>query len=137
MMFSSRFHWDLRLNRLTVALQAKRRAGARVLDLTESNPTRADGLSTVEERYAGVLERLGDSSGALAAFSRSKKLMGDLLAAHPEQPRSRSSLRNCPRIRPGFRPPRLKRLRSSSAAETTGMERSMRTSGPCVMFRFT
>src|ERR1035437_6510517 len=40
-MFSSRFHWDLRPNRLTQALTAKRAAGARILDLTESNPTHA------------------------------------------------------------------------------------------------
>jgi alanine-synthesizing transaminase len=40
-MFSSRFHWDFRPNRLTLAIEAKRRTGARVLDLTESNPTRA------------------------------------------------------------------------------------------------
>ena len=40
-MFSSRFHWDLRPNRLTCLLREKRRAGARILDLTESNPTRA------------------------------------------------------------------------------------------------
>ncbi|MGD0500153.1 MAG: pyridoxal phosphate-dependent aminotransferase [Bryobacteraceae bacterium] len=40
-MFSSRFHWDLRPNRLTQALEERRRAGARILDLTESNPTRA------------------------------------------------------------------------------------------------
>jgi alanine-synthesizing transaminase len=40
-MFSSRFHWDFRPNRLTLAMEAKRRAGARVLDLTESNPTHA------------------------------------------------------------------------------------------------
>jgi alanine-synthesizing transaminase len=40
-MFSSRFHWDFRPNRLTLAIEAKRRAGARVLDLTESNPTHA------------------------------------------------------------------------------------------------
>jgi len=40
-MFSARFHWDLRPNRLTQAIEAKRRAGARILDLTESNPTRA------------------------------------------------------------------------------------------------
>jgi alanine-synthesizing transaminase len=40
-MFSSRFHWDLRPNRLTGALEARRQAGAPVLDLTESNPTRA------------------------------------------------------------------------------------------------
>ena len=40
-MFSRRFHWDFRTNRLTQALEAKRRDGARILDLTESNPTRA------------------------------------------------------------------------------------------------
>lgn len=40
-MFSSRFHWAFRPNRVTTLLGEKRRAGARVLDLTESNPTRA------------------------------------------------------------------------------------------------
>ncbi|HYW48502.1 MAG TPA: pyridoxal phosphate-dependent aminotransferase [Bryobacteraceae bacterium] len=40
-MFSSRFSWDLPPNRLTRALEDRRRAGAAVLDLTESNPTRA------------------------------------------------------------------------------------------------
>ncbi|HWB83703.1 MAG TPA: pyridoxal phosphate-dependent aminotransferase [Bryobacteraceae bacterium] len=40
-MFSSRFRWDLRTNRLTQALEERRRAGLEVLDLTESNPTRA------------------------------------------------------------------------------------------------
>jgi aspartate/methionine/tyrosine aminotransferase len=40
-MFSSRFHWDFRTNRLTQALEARRRDGARILDLTESNPTHA------------------------------------------------------------------------------------------------
>jgi hypothetical protein len=40
-MFSSRLHWDSRTNRLTQALEAMRRDGARILDLTESNPTRA------------------------------------------------------------------------------------------------
>ena len=38
-MFSSRFHWDSSPNRLTRALAAKRAAGVRILDLTESNPT--------------------------------------------------------------------------------------------------
>src|SRR4051812_37121164 len=41
-MFSSRFHWDFRPNRVTGLLSEKRRAGARVLDLTESNPTHAE-----------------------------------------------------------------------------------------------
>jgi alanine-synthesizing transaminase len=40
-MFSSRFDWDFRPNPLTRLLAEKRRQGARVLDLTESNPTRA------------------------------------------------------------------------------------------------
>lgn len=40
-MFSSRFHWDLRPNQITQDIEAKRRDGVRLLDLTESNPTRA------------------------------------------------------------------------------------------------
>ena len=40
-MFSSRFHWDFRPNRLTELLAEKRREGVAVLDLTESNPTHA------------------------------------------------------------------------------------------------
>ncbi|MDR3703211.1 MAG: pyridoxal phosphate-dependent aminotransferase [Candidatus Sulfopaludibacter sp.] len=40
-MFSSRFHWDSRPNRLTGLLAQKRSAGAPILDLTESNPTHA------------------------------------------------------------------------------------------------
>jgi len=41
-MFSSRFRWDFQANRLTRALDPKKRAGAELLDLTESNPTRVD-----------------------------------------------------------------------------------------------
>ena len=40
-MFSSRFHWDLAPNRLSLLLAEKRRAAIELLDLTESNPTRA------------------------------------------------------------------------------------------------
>src|SRR5262249_49037140 len=40
-MFSSRLRWDLRPNRITELLEAKRREGRSILDLTESNPTRA------------------------------------------------------------------------------------------------
>jgi alanine-synthesizing transaminase len=39
--FSSRLNWSLRPNRLSALLEEKRAAGADVLDLTESNPTRA------------------------------------------------------------------------------------------------
>jgi len=47
-MFSSRFHWDPSPNRLTRLLADKRRAGAQILDLTESNPTQA-GFSYPDE----------------------------------------------------------------------------------------
>jgi aspartate/methionine/tyrosine aminotransferase len=58
-MFSSRFHWDFRPNRLTQLLAEKRRQGASVLDLTESNPTRA-GLF-----YPSNIMRAFDHPGAL------------------------------------------------------------------------
>lgn len=40
-MFSSRLHWELQRNRIAKLLEAKRRAGTKIFDLTESNPTRA------------------------------------------------------------------------------------------------
>lgn len=40
-LFSSRFKWNLETNRLAQLIEEKRRAGIRLLDLTESNPTRA------------------------------------------------------------------------------------------------
>jgi alanine-synthesizing transaminase len=48
-MFSDRTNWKLSRNRLTVALEQVRLSGARVLDLTISNPTRA-GLRYDESR---------------------------------------------------------------------------------------
>jgi alanine-synthesizing transaminase len=39
--FSSRLNWNLATNRLSAMAAEKRRAGAHILDLTESNPTRA------------------------------------------------------------------------------------------------
>jgi alanine-synthesizing transaminase len=58
-MFSSRFHWDLQRNRLTELLVAKRVQGARILDLTQSNPTRA-GIE-----YPEALRRVFDDPGVL------------------------------------------------------------------------
>ncbi|MGE5567507.1 MAG: pyridoxal phosphate-dependent aminotransferase [Rhodospirillales bacterium] len=55
-MFSSRLRWDLRPNKLSALLEAKRLAGAAILDLTESNPTRA-GLSYPA---GSILEALAD-----------------------------------------------------------------------------
>src|SRR5215831_19999223 len=40
-MFSRRLNWDAPPNPLSRLLEEKKRAGARVLELTESNPTRA------------------------------------------------------------------------------------------------
>jgi alanine-synthesizing transaminase len=54
-MFSSRFHWDPRPNRLTRALAARRATGARTLDLTESNPTHA-GLEYMPEIVAALAD---------------------------------------------------------------------------------
>jgi len=59
-MFSSRFHWDLGTNRLTRFREEKRRAGVAVLDLTESNPTRA-GLEYPRE----IVDALADPRALL------------------------------------------------------------------------
>lgn len=56
--FSSRLKWDLHPNPLSQLLDEKRRGGARVLDLTESNPTRAGFL--YPDR--AILEPLADSA---------------------------------------------------------------------------
>src|SRR5579872_4387157 len=53
-MFSSRLPWDLHPNRLSQALQDKRRRGVPILDLTESNPTRA----ALDYPAAGILAAL-------------------------------------------------------------------------------
>lgn len=53
-MFSSRLHWDLRPNPLTELLRSKRKAGASILDLTESNPTQA-GIIYPEAEILGAL----------------------------------------------------------------------------------
>ena len=53
-MFSSRLDWDLRPNALSQLLEQKRRGGAEILDLTESNPTRAE-FDYPEERILRAL----------------------------------------------------------------------------------
>jgi len=55
-MFSSRLPDNLRPNRLSERLDAKRRSGAAILDLTESNPTRAGFVYPAEE----ILQALAD-----------------------------------------------------------------------------
>jgi hypothetical protein len=56
-MFSNRFHWEVKPNRLTNLLGAKRAAGMAVSDLTESNPTRA-----ALDYPTDVLEAFSDSA---------------------------------------------------------------------------
>jgi alanine-synthesizing transaminase len=53
-MFSRRFKWDLEPTRFARLTEEKKRAGERVLDLTESNPTRA-GLDYPAEEILGAL----------------------------------------------------------------------------------
>jgi alanine-synthesizing transaminase len=55
-MFSSRLHWDLRPNHISQALERVRATGTTILDLTESNPTRA-GLRYPERE---IIRSLGD-----------------------------------------------------------------------------
>jgi aspartate/methionine/tyrosine aminotransferase len=53
-MLSSRLHWDLQPNRIAEAVAAKRAAGGEILDLTESNPTRAEFEYPGEEILAAL-----------------------------------------------------------------------------------
>ncbi|HZS04381.1 MAG TPA: pyridoxal phosphate-dependent aminotransferase [Blastocatellia bacterium] len=55
-MFSARFKWTLTTNRLALLLAEKKKAGAPILDLTESNPTRAG----FEYPVAEILAALAD-----------------------------------------------------------------------------
>lgn len=56
-MFSSRLTWNLRPNRLSERVESKRRSGAAILDLTESNPTRAGFVYPTEE----ILQAFADA----------------------------------------------------------------------------
>jgi len=53
-MFSKRFKWSLESNRFARLIEEKKRSGARILDLTESNPTRA-GFDYPAEEILGAL----------------------------------------------------------------------------------
>ncbi len=54
--YSGRFIWEMRANQLSQLLDAKRRAGISLLDLTESNPTR----SGITYPSAQLLEAIAD-----------------------------------------------------------------------------
>ena len=55
-MFSNRFKWSLEPSRFALLIEEKKRAGARILDLTESNPTRA-GFDYPSEEILGSLAK--------------------------------------------------------------------------------
>jgi alanine-synthesizing transaminase len=55
-MFSNRFKWSLEPSRFALLIEEKKRSGARILDLTESNPTRA-GFDYPSEEILGALGR--------------------------------------------------------------------------------
>ncbi len=57
-MLSRRTTWDRTENRLTRAVEARRRAGRPIVDLTESNPTRV-GLPPPEGRLSPLADRAG------------------------------------------------------------------------------
>ena len=56
--YSSRFVWEMRTNRLSQLLETKRRAEVSLLDLTESNPTRA-GISYPSSQLLEALSNPG------------------------------------------------------------------------------
>jgi alanine-synthesizing transaminase len=80
-MFSERTHWKLAQNRFTQALEHVRAGGAKVLDLTVSNPTRV-GLHYEEQAILGALRSpcsldydpqskgLGEARAAVAGYYR-------------------------------------------------------------------
>jgi hypothetical protein len=84
-MFSSRFHWDFRPNRLTETLDTRRRAGARILDLTESNPTRAGFAYPPEIARAFEDPRMLCYEPAPAGLSEAREAVASYYAARGHQ----------------------------------------------------
>jgi len=78
-MFSSRLQWDAHPNRFSTLLESKKRTGAAVLDLTESNPTRAGLAYPARE----ILDALSDP-GSLVYDPRPAGLEGarEAVAGH-------------------------------------------------------
>lgn len=60
-MFSKRFKWSLESSRFARLIEEKKRAGAQILDLAESNPTRADFNYPADE----ILDALAQSPAML------------------------------------------------------------------------
>jgi alanine-synthesizing transaminase len=84
-MFSSRFHWDMRPNRLTQALADKRLAGADILDLTESNPTHAGFRYPAEIAQALADPRALVYEPAPAGLPQARQAVADWYAARGQR----------------------------------------------------
>ncbi len=85
-MFSSRLHWDLEPNRLARLVAAQRKAGAEILDLTESNPTRAN----LSYPAADILAALSDEHSLLydptpAGMRSARAAVGEQYGVEPER----------------------------------------------------
>src|SRR5262245_8356714 len=74
-MFSTRLDWPPRRNRLAALLAEKRARGARLLDLTETNPTRV-GIEIPGDRLAAALADPG-----VAAYDPDPRGLGEARAA--------------------------------------------------------
>ncbi|MEJ7607470.1 MAG: aminotransferase class I/II-fold pyridoxal phosphate-dependent enzyme [Bryobacteraceae bacterium] len=83
MKFSGRLNWDLEANAIADAVAAKRRGGARVLDLTLSNPTLA-GIQYPDQAvlraiaHPNLLRCQPDSAGLLQAREAVARYYGDV-----------------------------------------------------------
>jgi hypothetical protein len=69
--FSRRTGWGTKANRLAAALAGARRAGARLIDLTVTNPTRAGLDYPVDEIRDAVAEHAATPYDPAPAGSRS------------------------------------------------------------------
>lgn len=58
-MFSTRFNWQLAINRLALLIAEKQRAAVPVLDLTESNPTRVGFSYAADEMLSALAQPAG------------------------------------------------------------------------------
>lgn len=84
-MFSKRFHWDTRPNRLAEAIARKRAQGTPILDLTESNPTRA-GLDYPAEIIDAFTDpRILVYDPAPAGADAARRVVADYYAMRGEQ----------------------------------------------------
>src|SRR5437588_499808 len=80
-MFSSRLPFDQQHNRLHAALAEKRRAGVTLLDLSESNPTRAGLLAEVPK---DLLQPLADPRGFDGRWSMDLSALRSVCEAGPK-----------------------------------------------------